>query len=148
MPRILTRYNPSIFFVMATPTESNSVININSKVRILIIRFYMMSNKRFTFTTMLTNIAISFKDFVSPLYISPSISPSFIVRGYRLAAFRVLSLLNIFDGSFIGTQLRAEPTFTSKIGKLVEQFITGFAVFSFTLFGHQSEYNKYKGAKQ
>lgn len=148
MINILTRHNPSIYFVVTTSTKSNPIINIYSKVGIFTVWFYMMSNKRFLFVAVLTKMFVSCKNFVSPLYISPGVAPFFIIKNYRLATFRMFSFLNIIDSSFIRTQLRTKPTFASKIRILVEKFITSFTVFSFTLFGHQSEYSKYKGVTQ
>lgn len=144
----LSSYNTTIMSIMTASTQSYAVSNVYSKCRKIFVRLYMMSNQRLLATTMNASKVIPHKHSISPLVVSKSIAPFSFVQRHFCNTFFALSLAHLYVCRFIRTCLRTETSFTSQIRELIEHIAASFTVFVYTLFGHQSEYNKFIGVKQ
>ena len=142
----LSSYNASVMFVMARPTKGNSIVNVYSQLWKIFIRLYMMSDKRF-FTTAMNAFSISSYNFGTPVNVRLTVSPLSVRFSGRVIIAKPRFAKNrcIRD---IRTFFTAVESFAKKIRVEIKTFTTSFTVNIFTLFGHQSEYNKLKGVNQ
>lgn len=142
----LSSYNASVMFVMARPTKGNSIVNVYSQLWKIFIRLYMMSYKSFFTTTNLTNF-ITLNYMITPINVIFSVSPLSV----RFSG-RVIITQTIFTESrgvrYVCTFFTTIKSFAEKVRIKIKHFTAPLAFSIFTLFGHQSEYNKLKGVNQ
>lgn len=142
----LSSYNASVMFVMARPTKGNSIVNVYSQLWKIFIRLYMMSDKRF-FTTAMNAFSISSYNFGTPVNVRLTVSPLSV----RFSG-RVIITQTIFTESrgvrYVCTFFTTIKSFAEKVRIKIKHFTAPLAFSIFTLFGHQSEYNKLKGVNQ
>lgn len=144
----LSSYNAKIMFVMTRPTKGNPIINVYSKFREVFVRLYMMSSKVARSTTVSAFVVVSAKNFSSPIFVSPSMSPLSTIDRHSFNALLAFSSNYLRVSSLIRASLRAESSFAFKIRELVKSFTAPFALLVYSVFGHQSEYNKIIGVNQ
>ena len=121
----LSSYNASVMFVMARPTKGNSIVNVYSQLWKIFIRLYM----------------------ITPINVIFSVSPLSV----RFSG-RVIITQTIFTESrgvrYVCTFFTTIKSFAEKVRIKIKHFTAPLAFSIFTLFGHQSEYNKLKGVNQ
>lgn len=142
----LSSYNTLIVFVMATSAQSNTIIKVKPKFRIFFVRFNMVSYKVIAGFTNLAHL-ISLYNIVPPINIRFSITPSSVRLGSRIVVPETRNTKSR-GVRYIGTSFTAIKSFADEVRVNIELLFASFTVLVFTLFGHQSEYNKLTGVYQ
>lgn len=142
----LGRDNTLIKSVVTRSTKRNSVINIYSQFRIIVVRLYMMSNKGYSRTTEHT-LSISGNNLVTPVNVRLAVSPFGVWFSGRITITHTI-FAESRSVRYVGTLFATIKSLTKKIRVEIELLTASLTFSIFALFGHQSEYNKLIGVNQ